>query len=434
MNGLFDFLKTPQGQGLLAAGLGMAANAGRGGTLNTIGRGGLLGLAGYANAENQQAERGERAKMAELRDMQIANYRAEVEAKNRANAREQAKLAAVPTLFRAGGMTGGEAAPQQMGGVEMFSKPAGVTPMQSTPGGFDVMGAIQAGFSPDEIQKYVGLQDAGRPKATRQMEVDDGRGGKKIVLADDFGREVAGFAGYTAPVQVNQGDRVSFVKPAPGVSLGVNMSPAERDASARGWAGNRLTAERLAFDKAGGADANRAPAGYRWNADRTAQEIIPGGPADLKASAEGQKKVSEARDVLGLLDEVDKLLPKATGSYAGVGADEAARFFGFSTPGAETTAQLKTIQGALISKMPKMSGPQSDKDVQLYREMAGQVADATLPVASRQKAADTIRRLNEKYAGLPEGSSKAAVAVVKTGIYGGRKVEQLSDGTVRYAD
>jgi len=54
VNGLFDFLRTPAGQGLLSAGLGVAANAGRGGTWNAIGRGGLLGLRGYAGAENAQ--------------------------------------------------------------------------------------------------------------------------------------------------------------------------------------------------------------------------------------------------------------------------------------------------------------------------------------------------------------------------------------------
>lgn len=295
------------------------------------------------------------------------------------------------------------------------------------PNGFDVQGALGLGASPDEITKYAALQDVGRPKATRQIEVDDGQGGKRIALVDDFGREVGGFAGYVAPVQVNQGDRVTFTRPTAGASLPVGMSPSERDASARGWAGVRQGEQRLALDVAG-----RAPAGYRYKPDGT-MEIIPGGPADLKASADGQKKISEAKDVLGLLDEVDTLLPKATGSYAGAGLDEAARFFGKSTAGAEATAQLKTIQGALIGKMPKMSGPQSDKDVQLYREMAGQVGDPTLPTATRQKASQTIRKLNEKYAGLPEGST-GKTAVVKTGMYGGRKVEQLSDGTVRYAD
>lgn len=128
-------------------------------------------------------------------------------------------------------------------------------------------------------------------------------------------------------------------------------------------------------------------------------------------NAEADKKVSEAQDVLGILDEVDKLLPKATGSIAGSAVDAAAGFFGKSTDGAQATAQLKTLQGALISKMPKMSGPQSDKDVQLYREMAGQVADPKLPVATRQAAAQTIRMMNEKYAGVaPRAADKPAAS------------------------
>jgi hypothetical protein len=299
------------------------------------------------------------------------------------------------------------------------------------PNGFDAQAALRLGVNVDDLAKYAAVPDLGRRKATRQIEVDDGQGGKRVALVDDYGQEVGGFAGYTAPVQVNQGDRISFVKPSAGLSLGVGMSPSERDASARGWASVNQGAQRLALDQRNAADS-KAPAGYRYKADGT-MEIIPGGPADAKASAEGQKKVSEAKDVIALLDEVDTLLPKATGSYAGAGVDQAARFFGASTSGAEATAQLKTLQGALISKMPKMSGPQSDKDVQLYREMAGQVADPTIPVSARQKASETIRKLNEKYAGLPEGST-GKPTVVKTGKYGGRKVEQLSDGTVRYAD
>ena len=125
-----------------------------------------------------------------------------------------------------------------------------------------------------------------------------------------------------------------------------------------------------------------------------------------KANAEGVKKVAEARDVLMLLDEADKLLPNATGGYVGTSADFLAGSLGWTTGGAAATAQLKALQGALVSKMPKMSGPQSDKDVQLYREMAGQIGDPTVPVAQRQAASGMIRRLNEKYAGMPEGSSK----------------------------
>ncbi len=120
---------------------------------------------------------------------------------------------------------------------------------------------------------------------------------------------------------------------------------------------------------------------------------------------EEQKRVTEATDVLSMLNDAEKLIPKSTGSYAGAAADEAARAFGISTPGAQSAAELKALQGALVSKMPKMSGPQSDKDVLLYREMAGQIGDPTIPAATKLAAINTIRRLNERYAGVPEGSS-----------------------------
>lgn len=153
--------------------------------------------------------------------------------------------------------------------------------------------------------------------------------------------------------------------------------------------------------------SGKIPSGYRANPDGS-MAFIPGGPGDPNASKEVAQKKSDAKDVLGLLDEADLLLPEATAGYVGAGVDHIARLAGSSLPGADAAAQLKTIQGALISKMPKMSGPQSDKDVLLYREMAGQVGDSTIPASQRQAAASMVRKLNEKYAGVPEGSSKKA--------------------------
>jgi hypothetical protein len=242
MQGILDFLKTPAGQGLLATGLGAAASAGRGrGLIGNLGAGGLMGLQAYSGADEAARQAAQDAKRNELYDMQVKAYKADVERKNAALDAEKRKREALPGLFRAPGMTGGEAVPQSMGGIPMFSQPMGVSPMRPTPGGFDVMGALSAGYTPEEIEKLANIKNVGRPKATRQMEVDDGKGGKRIALVDDFGNEVAGFSGYTAPVQVNRGDRVDFVRPAPGVSLSMNMSPEARASNALGWANNALT-------------------------------------------------------------------------------------------------------------------------------------------------------------------------------------------------
>lgn len=169
---------------------------------------------------------------------------------------------------------------------------------------------------------------------------------------------------------------------------------------------NQGAMERQALQSAGtvqaaqlraAATGGKAPDGYRWSAGG-GLEAIPGGPADIKNSKEGQQQIKDSSDVISIATQADQLLNNATGSVLGAGFDAAARAFGMSTPGGDAAAQLKVLQGMLVSKMPKMSGPQSDKDVQLYREMAGQIGDATLPISTRRAALDQIYALNAKYA------------------------------------
>jgi hypothetical protein len=132
----------------------------------------------------------------------------------------------------------------------------------------------------------------------------------------------------------------------------------------------------------------KAPDGKRWTADGKL-ELIP----------DGNQKVADAQDVLAILDQAEPLLEQSTGSYGGAAIDQAARVFGHATDGAKAAAQLKALQGTLVSKMPKMSGPQSDKDVLLYKEMAGQIGDPTIPAEQKRAAMQTIRELNTRYAG-----------------------------------
>jgi len=63
---------------------------------------------------------------------------------------------------------------------------------------------------------------------------------------------------------------------------------------------------------------------------------------------------------------------------------------------------MKVLGGALISKMPKMSGPQSDKDVELYKEMAGRIGDPTTPASQKAMAMKEIMRLQAYYGGTKE--------------------------------
>ena len=123
-----------------------------------------------------------------------------------------------------------------------------------------------------------------------------------------------------------------------------------------------------------------------------------------KLSRERDQKAIEravnAADTLNLLANAERLLGDATGSLVGSLYDRANAVIGRSTEGARANAALKTLAGQLTSKMPRMEGPQSNSDVQMYKEMAGDLANDELPVATRLAALAEIRNINQKYAHL----------------------------------
>jgi hypothetical protein len=89
--------------------------------------------------------------------------------------------------------------------------------------------------------------------------------------------------------------------------------------------------------------------------------------------------------------------PLPTQSYGGMATDFVAGVFGGSPKGSAEADRLKVLGGSLVMAMPRMEGPQSDRDVSLYREMAGQVGDSSLSVARRLAALDQVEKLYRKY-------------------------------------
>lgn len=124
------------------------------------------------------------------------------------------------------------------------------------------------------------------------------------------------------------------------------------------------------------------------------------------------KRAQGAGNTLQLLDQAETLLksPGATGSYGGSIYDRAMGAMGQSTSGAQVTAGLKAIAGQLTANVPRMEGPQSDRDVQLYREMAGNLADDTLPIQTRLAALRQIRALQQKYANVSRPTAATSTA------------------------
>jgi len=110
------------------------------------------------------------------------------------------------------------------------------------------------------------------------------------------------------------------------------------------------------------------------------------------------KRAAAANNILPILDQAEKLLGTATNSYVGAGVDALSRGFGYAPEGAKSIAQLKILEGNLMMNQPRMEGPQSDKDVELYRQMAAQLGNPTVPTEIKQAALQQIRAIHQKYA------------------------------------
>jgi hypothetical protein len=282
------------------------------------------------------------------------------------------------------------------GGGPTVENAARIPQMQ---GGFDADAFLRKGMAidPQRAMQFAQQFKKAGPKVKDWREVqqdgkvmyapffEDGTHGDPVPLEvarkmefRDTGGKTVGLDPYTGKV---------------GASVANTISPSTAASNALGWANYNLSktnAQKPTYNAdAGGfvyAPTKESPQGG----------FVP--VAGIVKPADKQK-ITDANDVLSILDQAEPLIKTATGSYGGVAVDQAARLFGSSTAGSQDAAKLKALEGNLVSKMPKMSGPQSDKDVAMYRQMAGQIGDPTVPVADKQAAIETIKEIAARNAG-----------------------------------
>lgn len=397
--GLLDFVQSPMGMGLLSAAFGGLAGARRGAPLNSLGAAGLAGVAGYNVASSNAL-------------------------KNQAFQMKQRQMQELPSLW--------------------VTDPSGNT-------SFDFKRASEIGIPAEDQVKYSQLPNASKAKVARTLEIPGINGSKQTIQLDEFGNRVGdGIDSYVAPQLVDLGGTKQFVTPTAGQGYAVSMSPAELAANARGWAGIENQRQQNAIMQ----DANNinrmaqrtqivtGADGVNYLVDKGTGSARPAlsdsGAVMSGPLAEAQaKNVKNAQRLTGLIDEARKVLPDATASGFGAKVDEANRFVGRTTPGAQAAAKLGVIGGNMLMMMPRMEGPQSDRDVENYKLMVGKLGDPTIPAAERAAALDTIEALQRQYAGGSQASTQAKPqqkSVVRTGTANGRKVVQYSDGSIDYAD
>lgn len=339
-----------------------------------------------------------------LIEAQTANYQGEAadrqaQAKTReaALARQEEERKLLTGLFTP--TSGVQAASLPGGPTNENAQAIGQMP-QITPQMFQQL--IAAGVDPAKIKAIAEAKNLGRNEIANWKKIRTPQGVVEQGY-DRFGDPVGGaIRPYVDPVQVNQGDRITFQDPTQiqsGQQFGVNMTPGERASNALGWANNSIAGQRLALDQS---NANKPQ--YHdgaWVTPPTFSQ--PQGsftPTQAYAPPKGtpQYQAQASDKVLNVLSDAESLIKQSTGSYLGAGADLAARAFGKTTPGAAASAQLKVLEGAIMFAQPRMEGPQSDKDTMLYRQMAGNIGDPTIPNDQKLAAIKMIRELHEKYA------------------------------------
>jgi hypothetical protein len=381
--GLLDIFNTYEGQqalGLLAAGGARSDGAGFGQRLQEG-----LGSAEKWKQQQAQAEMQKQQMMAHQQQMQMQAM--QMQAMQQQAAKEQAMQALIPQFQKQGS--------------------AGLSPLAGNPEAGIMPSAGRSAVAPSfDYKGYAGAMAGIDPMKALQLQASLQKEGQinKLDVKDFTPQSVAKFAqsqNYGDLVRMdkahfaNTGGETVAVDPFTGQKLNAiqnTQSPDSKASNALGWANNSLTSQRLQFDKQGGAMKPQL-VGDQWV---TAPQGMQPGETRQAMPSVMQK---DAKEALQLIETAKKIIPQSTGSYAGAGVDQMARFFGSSTTGDTAAAQLKALEGSLVSKMPKMSGPQSDKDVALYKQMAGEIGDPTIPQSRKLAALQVIEQIQQRNSG-----------------------------------
>jgi hypothetical protein len=306
-----------------------------------------------------------------------------------------------------------------------FQQPAagGVTPKVDLYAQYKGLSAqfASAGLG-KQAQQYAELAEKYRPKynTTPQQMVVGGKLMNVLVGEDGSMKTLDGYEVKPDMVEQDLGGVKQWVNKnalMPGQTFAKTLTPGEVASNSLGWANNRATLRGQDLTDARARDTLQQGKTQLLNDPNQGPMLVnkATGVAVPVTSADGTRVPSDAsakqlkgsQRALDIIGEAEKLIQGATGSYVGNAVDKSAQAVGLATPGAQNIARLKALEGSLMMAQPRMEGPQSDKDVALYRQMSGQIGDPNVPPAIKSAALDTIRSLHEKYTGVQQSTAKA---------------------------
>lgn len=241
MQGLLDFAKTPEGQGLLSAVAGGLAGARRGTPLNNVGRGLLTGLQGYGNAQQLQQQEAESAMNRQVRDLQIKTAQQQMQERE---AQKAALEAMNPQVMASQAALSGGGGPT----MENAAKVQPVDPVKQ-----QLFGLARSGAIP--IADYLKMTGPKETKVKDYREVRNADGSVSIVGLTEDGRVVnTSQAPFVKPEVRDFGGTIGGIDPVTGkVTTYGNktMSPDAKASNDLGWANNKVARDRLKFDQEG---------------------------------------------------------------------------------------------------------------------------------------------------------------------------------------
>lgn len=127
------------------------------------------------------------------------------------------------------------------------------------------------------------------------------------------------------------------------------------------------------------------------------EKLKPGAKAEGEQVATDVKNQGFADRTYDLMQQINKEIVKSTGSSIGAGVDTVAAAIGKSTEGSKAISRLNVLSYNILANIPRFEGPQSDIDVQMYKQAAGDFNNRKLPVEDRLAALDALRTILQRY-------------------------------------
>lgn len=184
------------------------------------------------------------------------------------------------------------------------------------------------------------------------------------------------------------------------------MAKAEAEAEARRTAAMRADMERKRYEldvlRSGRKDVREdarlglEAEGMQIKRDALAKETAKQDKDTQKVRFETKAALDAATEGLALIDQAKATLKSVKGGMAQKGIDLATNATGVATENSKLNAKLKVLAGALTSKVDKQPGATSDADLKMYKEMAADVGNESLPAESRLAALQTAEEIQRR--------------------------------------